>query len=136
MTSATTRSPRPANVGLVPVPGSLQRALDGVAAAHAADQAALGDLAVALKQALPNGQVSVQRRGVPIIGSRVVGLRAVAGGHVFRVDTSAGVPVCEIGAAINGVATSHVRVTPQEWVGRLRAALTDSTGGGLGGALR
>jgi hypothetical protein len=113
----------------------LAQVLDALAARKAADTRQLTALTRALRGALPRQQVSVMRRGFPIVHSRVVGLRVLLGEQVFRLDTTTGTPVAEIGSATNGVVSTHAAVPVDEWAVALRAALEGAAATGLDSAL-
>ena len=115
--------------------GPLAQVLDALAAQRTADARQLTALARELRGALPRRQVTVTRRGFPIVHSRVVGLRVLIGDQVFRLDTTTGTPVAEIGSALNGVVSAHTAVPVAEWAVALRGALERATTTGLGSAL-
>jgi hypothetical protein len=119
----------------VALTGPLAEVLDAVAARRTADTRQLTALSRELRRALPRRQVTVTRRGFPIVNSKVVGLRVLAGDQVFRLDTTTGTPVAEVGSAINGVVSSHTAVPVDEWATALRAALERAAATGLGPAL-
>ena len=113
----------------------LGQVLDAVAAGRAGDRHELTRLARELRARLPRQQVTVSRRGLPLVHSRVVALRVLVGDRVFRVDTTIGRAVCQVGHAVNGVVSAHTEVPAQQWAAGLRAALEGSASTGLGGQL-